>query len=107
MKGFFLNAIYKELWGMAHHKASARFFLDRTVLIDQRRCRSGRNPDAPDDELAAERAAEDPAINVVIRGGRSTDTGGNSGDCTLWDMRVFSATATPPMGRYPGIQGRP
>lgn len=70
--GSFLNSIYKE-W-MAYQKASARFLLDRIPLIDQRCCRPGRSPDDADgvqgderdDELAAEQAAGDVAVNVMV-----------------------------------------
>lgn len=74
-KGSFLN---KE-WGMNYHyhQASARFLLDRTPLIDRRRSHPVVNSDdadversgGRDHEFAAEQAAGDAAVGVVVDGG--------------------------------------
>ena len=70
VKGLNLNSIFKG-WGMAYHKGSARFLLDR-ISIDKRhrRCHPGWNLDDLDDELDDERgdkrAVDPPSINVML-----------------------------------------
>ena len=65
------------------YKASARFLLGRIPPIDQQRCHPGGSPndeqsDGRDDELAAERAAGDAAVSVVVEAPANPDLGSHA-----------------------------